>query len=346
MTERNSRKDETEREAQAASWLARRDRGLTAAEQDAYLQWLHGDPRRAAAVARLEKSWNALDALASCRPQSPATGPDPDFLVQPSRRSEPAKWLRFSLVTATLAAAASIVGFFLLSPDSMPPSTPVTPPSVHAASVRVIPGAERVALTDGSDVELNGGARVEAMFTAAERRVRLVEGEAHFTVAKNPLRPFVVEVDSIAVRAVGTAFDVRRSAAGIDVLVTEGRVHLERAPGVPPTPLEANQQATVDSHGETPPVVVSLSRADLDRALAWRNPQLEFPELPLADVVAEFNRRNQQQLRVDDDATGRVRVAGRFRADNVDGFVRLLEASFGISAERSADGTLVLRRTP
>ena len=66
-------------------------------------------------------------------------------------------------------------------------------------------GYESRALDDGTVVELNGGAEIEVQFTAAERRLRLVRGEAHFQVAKNPLRPFVVEAGGVAVRAVGTA---------------------------------------------------------------------------------------------------------------------------------------------
>jgi ferric-dicitrate binding protein FerR (iron transport regulator) len=47
---------------------------------------------------------------------------------------------------------------------------------------------------------------------------------------------------------------------------------------------------------------------------------------------------------VGDASTGRLRVGGSFRADNVDAFVRLLEASFGVSTQRRADGALVLRQ--
>jgi len=72
--------------------------------------------------------------------------------------------------------------------------------------------------------------------------------------------------------------------------------------------------------------------------------RLEFESLPLAEVVTEFNLRNRQQLIIGDAATGRLRVGGSFRADNVDAFVRLLEATFGVIAERRADGSLLLRR--
>ena len=68
--------------ADAAAWLARRDRGFTAEEQDHYFEWLRADPRHGAAVARLEKTWGALDALAGWRPVHSAR-PNPDLLASP-----------------------------------------------------------------------------------------------------------------------------------------------------------------------------------------------------------------------------------------------------------------------
>src|SRR5581483_9214616 len=85
-------------------------------------------------------------------------------------------------------------------------------------------GYERQTLADGSVVELNGNTQVQVAYSPAERRVRLVQGEAHFTVAKNKRRPFWVEAQGVSVRAVGTAFNVRLDPQRVDVLVTEGRV--------------------------------------------------------------------------------------------------------------------------
>jgi transmembrane sensor len=223
--------------------------------------------------------------------------------------------------------------------------------------VRVIPPPERLTLADGSTVELNHGGKIETDFTAATRRVRLVRGEAHFTVTKNPARPFIVEAGGVAVRAVGTAFDVRHATGAVEVLVTEGKVQVERP--VPPsaspvalplavaapTPLVAGERAVVDINAPTaPPVVAAVTPSEMAHALAWQGVRLEFAALPLAEVVTEFNLRNRQQLVVADAATGKLRVGGNFRADNVDGFVRLLEATFGVTALRRDDGALVLRR--
>ena len=87
---------------QASVWLARRDRGLTAAEQDAYLQWLQEDVRHGAAIQRLEGAWGALDQLAEWRPAHSAQ-PNPDLLAVPRRRS----WRYW---VAGVAAAFSAIG--------------------------------------------------------------------------------------------------------------------------------------------------------------------------------------------------------------------------------------------
>jgi len=340
-------------EATASAWLARRDRGLTAAEQDGYFEWLRADPRHGAMIAHLEKTWGALDALAEWRPTH-STRPNPDLLATPTpfRKSGWARRIKCPLTIRTLAAAAAaavvVAGVFVFQSVS-----PESPPS--SGTVRVIPTPERLTLEDGSVVELNHGGKLEIDFSSETRRVRLVRGEAHFTVTKNPARPFIVEANGVAVRAVGTAFNVRHSAAAIEVLVTEGQVQVERSiavvPASAPTPLPpaptalvAGERAIVDTTAPTAQLVVAtVGPTEIAQALSWQGVRLEFAELPLAEVVTEFNLRNRQQLVVGDATTGRLRVGGSFRADNVDAFVRLLEASFGVSAQRRADGALVLR---
>lgn len=355
-------------EATASAWLARRDRGLSAREQDEYLEWLRADPRHGVMIAHLDKTWGALNALAEWRPaHSPQ--PNPDLLAGPKSRgpaqarpmpvASGGRWAQtfnFPVVGGVLAAAAVAVGLFVYQSardEAPPPSSSV---------VRVIPPPERLTLTDGSVVELNHGGKIETDFTEATRRVRLVRGEAHFTVVKNPARPFLVEAGGVAVRAVGTAFDVKHATGAVEVLVTEGKVQLERTapvtPGVAspatipssaaaavpaPTPLVAGERAIVDTTAPAAkPVVAAVSAHEIAQTLEWQGVRLEFAELPLAEVVAEFNLRNRQQLVVGDAATGRLRVGGSFRADNVDAFVRLLKASFGVITERGPGDTLVL----
>lgn len=221
------------------------------------------------------------------------------------------------------------------------------------------PGPERLTLGDGSVVELNRGAQVEVRFSDTERRVLLRHGEAVFLVAKNSGRPFIVAAGEVAVRAVGTAFSVALGEAQVAVLVTEGRVRLDQAPTLadpageksPQTPdLVAGQRAVittavVPNGPQLGTVQVSkVTSAEVERTLAWQRMRLEFVEVPLAEIVAEFNRYNHQQLVVVDAETAALLIGGNFRADNVEAFVRLLESSFGVTSSRNGD-KIVLRKS-
>jgi transmembrane sensor len=339
--------------AAASAWLARRDRGLTAPEQDEFLQWLREDERHGLAFKKLEKTWGALDLLTERRPARSAL-PNPDLLVRPPRFWQRRSVAAMTTVSLVLAAAAAVVlGLFPPSFES-PPSASGEPKAL-ARAVRVIPPPERLVLADGSVVELNEDGRIENAFSAVERRVRLTRGEAYFTVTKDSARPFVVEVGGVAVRAIGTAFNVRRVAGAVEVLVTEGNVQVEQVPSRPtpdspvpaPMPLAAGQRVVVEPGTPVqPPVVVAVTARDIERALAWQGVRLKFEEIPLSEVVTEFNLRNRQQLVIGDPAVAGLRVGGTFRADNVEAFARLLELSFGIAVEPDASGALVLRQAP
>lgn len=329
----------------ASGWLARRDRGLTAAEQDAYMQWLAADPRHAEALARHAA---ALERMMQLYEWTPAhdTEPNPDlFASAPTRTRSRWRWAAGSLAAAAAVTLALVLGR---------PAADST--AVAAAPKSYLRVNERMALPDGSRVELKDGTRLVVQYSERERRVQLAGGEAHFSVWKDAQRPFVVVAAGVEVRAVGTAFNVRLAGRDLSVLVTEGRVQVEPlapagAAPVAPTLITVGQRAIVDlatRHAAivAPPVVQSVSGEEIARELAWQAPRLQFDETPLAEAVAEFNRLNRHQLELADPALGALRIGGTFRPDNVEGFVRLLDETLGLQAEPAGENRTRLRRAP
>lgn len=212
----HSRPSEAEAiEATAAAWLAQRDDGLTPDQETEFARWRSADVRHEAAVARLDATWSALQQLREYRPEA-ARHPDKDLL----RTASTSRLLVPFPAAVAAALAASLVlacAWWFIRPELR-----IAPPDLTYSTT--VDGYERVALADGSMVELNSASEIQVTFGATERRVRLVRGEAHFTVAKNPARPFWVEAGGMAVRAVGTAFNVKLGGENVEVLVTEGRV--------------------------------------------------------------------------------------------------------------------------
>lgn len=329
----------------AAAWLAKQDRGLTPAEAAEFAQWA-AHPEHAAAIAELETAWTALDELSALRPSDgPSRGPDPD-LLRPAKKWVWQIYRWRSLAVSISAAAAAVIAFFFWN------GTHHSKAEALVGDVFETPvGAERtVELADGSRLQLNTLSSVEVHFSASVREVILRQGEVFCTVTKDPSRPFVVKVGSVSVRAVGTAFDVLREPARTNILVTEGAVRLltegqthSRGPAL----LEAGHRATlVRGEAKDDFVIAPIEPEESARLLAWREHQLEFKESSLAEVVRQFNRYNTQQLVIADAETAAVEIGGRFNPNNIEGFVRLLESSFHIAAERRDAHTVVLHRTP
>lgn len=336
---------------EAAEWVLRSDRGLTATEQDELSQWLAADPRHGAQLARHRQHWGRLDQLAQWLPEHSAR-PNPDLLAPPLRR----RVVRFVSVAVTLAAAAAIAVAFFWS--SSPSASSLARPAVAEAVA-----TRSQVLEDGTTVELNRGAELTVQFTPGERRVKLDRGEAHFAVTKNLARPFVVSANGVDVHAVGTAFNVRLDSASVEVLVTEGKVRVgsESAPAASPasgtaaapaTPevvliplLEARQRAVVSvSSRHLGAQIATLTVGEIDRVLAWQHRMLDFNERPLAEIVTQFNRHNVRQMKITDDALAAEKISVRFRSDNIDSFLGFLEKGFAAEVERRGETEIVIGR--
>jgi transmembrane sensor len=322
----------------AAQWVLRLDRGLSAGEQDEYLQWLASDSRHGEAIAQLRWGWEELDRLAGAE-SSVLSLPNPDLLAR--RAARPSRLLLWS-APALVAAAALVIGVLYvrnLRDTQSAGLSPQPPVSLSAP-------CERRVLDDGSVVDLNRGAELLVDFNAKTRHVRLQRGEANFTVAKNPARPFVVEASGVNVQAVGTVFNVRLDSSAVEVLVSEGAVKVAapHAPVATAPVVRAGQHALVSLARSDAPAVDSLSGEELAGRLAWQPRMLDFNDAPLSEIVAAFNAHNPVKMTIGDPALNNVRLSATFRSDNVEGFVRLMDSDFGMQVEWESQTAVVLRR--
>ena len=82
-------------------------------------------------------------------------------------------------------------------------------------------------LSDGTKICLNAGSKLEIInYKKNERRVRLY-GEAYFDVTRDEMRPFIVETGKIAVRVLGTEFDVNSKGDEHSVVLVRGAVQVD-----------------------------------------------------------------------------------------------------------------------
>jgi len=303
---------------QAAEWATRIDAGSIDPDTDVGLRrWLDEDARRQGALLRAEAALSFVDrgrALAGVIPK-----PEPRPV-----------WVRRKWMFAGAALAASLIGVAIL----------VTAPNRYDTDLGEI---RRVPLSDGSMVDINTQSAVEVSMRPNSREVALTRGEAWFKVAHDKTRPFTVSAGRIRVRAVGTAFSVRRHDDGADVEVTEGVVETwtageeERR-----TQVAAGSMAYVAAY--EPPKIVQGS-AEVERSLAWREGQIVLEGETLDEAVAQFNRYNARKLVISDPGLAAEKLVGQFRATDPQTFAEAVATTLGAKVDEDGETIRLSRRS-
>jgi transmembrane sensor len=331
-------------EQTAADWLARRD-GATWSDDDAQQlhAWVKASTAHKVAFLRLQSTWQRADRLGSLRapatppratPSTPAQMPmhthlpDAAELLPPRRHALRAP---MRIAAALLLAAGAGALWMKTQPREQQYATAV--------------GKSRtVSLADGSRLQLNTNTRLSVDFSQPRRRfVQLGQGEAFFDVAHDKSRPFVIDAGSRRITVLGTRFSVRRDGDQVAVTVVEGRVRVD-----PVLSRELEAPAILSSNDEAraaPDHVRVVHRSDTQVAndLAWREGELVFNQQTLAEAAQAFNRYNARQLVIADSKVGQIRIGGRFDADNVQGFARLLHQGFGLTVTDHGNDITVTR---
>jgi transmembrane sensor len=196
-----------------------------------------------------------------------------------------------------------------------------------------------VTLTDGSRIVLGGDTAIRYWLDDKRRHVEVQRGEAFFTVAKDPGRPFEVQAGRTTVTAVGTAFNVRRGAERVVVAVVEGRVKIADDEHSQPIHVSAGEQTVVDKSQAS----LAVSPASTAAATAWQVGRQSFDHEPLRYVLENVNRYSRTPIVLADPSIGELLITGSVLNDNVAGWVKSLELAFGLEAVTENE-RIVLRR--
>jgi transmembrane sensor len=321
---------------EAAAWVWRLD---SAPEGDAaredFEAWLRQDPRHRRAYEELTKVWETLDDLPGSQ-QPLAEAGAADIAAVASRAGRRYRWLA---VAATVIAAVGAATWVLYKSDES--QTLATAVGQH----------RNVTLSDGTVITLNTNTIVETSFSRTARQIFLRKGEAHFEVAQDRSRPFLVHAGDAVVRAIGTEFEVRlRPDKHVDVLVNEGRVEVvpdvtdtqPRAAGAAATAIPVVTVRAVDageqlSTATTNYAVTPVSAEQISSELAWRDGAVVFDSAPLSEAIIEIQRYTDARIVVSDPTIGTLPVGGRFKTDDLQGFLDGLEAALPVKIRRTAD---------
>ncbi|WP_339898388.1 FecR domain-containing protein [uncultured Gilvimarinus sp.] len=331
----------------ACRWVAAMDRGLSTAERSQLSRWLKQHPAHERALYECAQLWDNMDQLSRLAELFPEVNPSPRR--RPLLLSAAASVLFVvCLSVALMISGVAQPGWFNQALLSSAPSKGV---------LTTAKGERRsIALSDGSRLTLNTNSQLELDFNARYRDILLRRGELNVQVAHDSSRPLRVFAGGKLVEAVGTAFNVQLLEDNrVELIVTEGKVLAAhaRAADAPQTRANTNysridpavkpvgaRERLVLAQAETD--VERMSDADVNTLLSWQRGELVFRGETLAQAIAEVSRYTDTRITFADPELKSIRIAGLFRAGDVDGLLAGLQNNFSIGHRYLDDNSIEL----
>jgi transmembrane sensor len=308
---------------EASEWVARLQADdVSAEDHTSFEAWRSASPRNARAYDELMGTWRRF-AAAGRTVRTVSFGNAMQQVTGTRRR-------RGMLGVAAAAMLAVLAVVWWWQPSQSHFETGI---GEHAS----------IALPDGSHVDLNSNSAMTVDYSDAARVIRLERGEAFFTVAHAPQRPFWVVADRAWVRAVGTAFNVYRMGERVRVTVREGEVKVATVPkreapsdavleSVPSSLLDAGQQIDLGARRAS---AHALPASAIDRQTSWRSGTVYFENRPLKEVIAELGRYTPLDIELSP-RVQQITIGGTFQTNpqGAEALLAMLQDGLGLEVRR------------
>jgi transmembrane sensor len=170
-----------------------------------------------------------------------------------------------------------------------------------------------VLLSDGTKVYLNAGSRLvyPENFNGKTREVFLV-GEAFFEVKADQDHPFVVQLNDLRLKVLGTRFNVSAYLTDnvVETVLAEGKVCLEQNRSrlfERTTELAPNQLASFDRTTKE----TNIKTVNTDFYILWKEGIMKFESTDLSRIIKKLERYYNIRYHFDDPLLGGLRFSGK-----------------------------------
>ncbi len=193
-------------------------------------------------------------------------------------------------------------------------------------------------LPDGSKVFMNRNTEISYVTNRQGQREVKLKGEAFFEVVHDENKPFVVNVEEVMIKDIGTAFNVKENLQdkSIDVLVESGEVQFFSGhdPGIS---LKEGEKASYNL------VTKQFTRSHVspsENTLSYKSKIFEFRETRLRDVVTQLNEAYGCKIMLANDAIGEQHLSVVFNNENPDLIINIIAETLDLDVEKRGDSVL------
>ena len=341
---------------EACAWLARIDSGnLSNAEKAELNKWIRAKELHKIELERLATIWDKIEDAdidvdaADQRGEVNNTTSEQQF--ENNKYVNKGKTRIFISVAASLILCISVgLGLHFHNIAQFK--------STNGKYTTDIGGQQTVQLADGSKIRLNTDTLVEVNYHDGQRNIHLYKGEAHFDVASDPERPFIVKARKGDVMALGTIFSVRVKNDRVNVIVEEGKVRIRANESIErfeDEQFEITEEILEESDKNNTVVanagknvifgeqeiesIVQEEKETIERKFSWRQGMLAFDDEPLSDVIEEVSRYTSNKIIIGDPNIRTLRVGGYYPIGKLQAIFDALELNLGLQINKVDERT-------
>lgn len=286
-----------------------------------------------------DRLWNKIQAT-SYQPQLPV------------QNKVKALWWKYAAVACFLGVI--VVGFlWFMKGQPVVNDSIVTTEAKRGFSEEInhTDGIKKVQLEDGTSVLIYPGSKLvyPAHFDSGKREVYL-EGDAFFSVSKDPNRPFFVYNNQIVTQVLGTSFDIRSKRGQVEVAVKTGRVAVyenkekvklsdaqQRSNGMIITPNQKVIYYEQERH-----FVASIVDRPIPVAKEGRKQSVEshfnYNETPLYKVLKDLENTYELEIVLENDKIANCLFTGDLTEENLfnklEGICLIFKASYEVKGTK------------
>jgi transmembrane sensor len=328
---------------QARTWVRCLNRGLTDSEKPQLIAWLNQDPLHHQAIYKATSVFDNISELNELNGVFP---------LEKKNRLSGFSANSIFLFISLLCLLAIMFGQTL-------PTISVYPTENQMMSYQTRIGEQQeFSLPDGSKVTLNTHSKITVNYSENHRNIHLLYGEALFDVAKDKTRPFTVNTGNKSFTALGTVFNIQKNnELDMELFVSEGQVLVSnQLAGNKLASLIKAESAKHDSSmiitgGEKTVIenkqqqaTLSLSQAQAEQELSWQQGMLIFSGETLKEALSEVSRYNKIQFEIANDDVSNIKIAGYFKAGDINGLLESLANNFNIKYKFNATNSIQLSK--
>ena len=300
----------TEESQQVNNWIAQNDTNRKYYE-DFKLLWDTSKTMQVESKLDPERSWQAFKQKAAQANDN----------VRPLRTS--INWLQIAAVLLLILTAGGVLYRVLK------PTNPVMLTAQTTYNTRID------TLADGSIITLNKNSTLvyPSKFAGNTREIKLAKGEAFFEITPDKSKPFIIKVNDVAVKVVGTSFNIKANNNRTEVIVETGIVQVIRKEVV--VKLKPKEKVEADADG-----IIKLQTQD---ALYnyYRTGEFQPNNTPLWRLVDVLNEAYHANIVIGNKALQNQPITTTLKYGSLDGVLSVICKTFNVHARKSGNKIII-----